>query len=89
MNLVHRVPDFDNILAVLNCEVPKRHTLFEFFMNENLYREVTGRSPDNHDDLDNLKYMVDAFAACGYDYTTVWGRMSFRHTAHKKRKPYP
>jgi uroporphyrinogen decarboxylase len=30
--------------------------------------------------------MVDAFAACGYDYTTVWGRMSFRHTAHKKKE---
>lgn len=35
MNLVHRQPDFENILSVLRCEVPKRPTLFEFIMNGN------------------------------------------------------
>ncbi|HHY82890.1 MAG TPA: hypothetical protein GX505_09475 [Clostridiales bacterium] len=86
MNLIHRVPDFDNILAVLNCEVPKRHTLFEFFMNDNLYREVTGRTPSYNDNLDVLKYHIDAFAACGYDYAPVWGKMSFKQAARKKKE---
>ncbi len=34
----NRLPNFNNLLAVLRREVPERPTLFEFFLNERLYQ---------------------------------------------------
>lgn len=86
MNLVHREPDFENILSVLRCEVPKRPTLFEFFMNDNLYQEVTGRIHNYDSDLDSLKFLIDAYAACGYDYTNTAGcNIGFNHIEYQRK----
>lgn len=86
MNLVHREPDFENILSVLRSEVPKRPTLFEFFMNDNLYQEVTGRIPNYDSDLDSLKFLIDAYAACGYDYTNTAGcNIGFNHIEYQRK----
>lgn len=73
LNQVHRTPDFDNLLQVLRHETPARRTLFEFFMNGDVYEEVAGRYPDNATTEDYLKYMVDAYAGCGYDYVNLSG----------------
>jgi hypothetical protein len=40
-----RKPDFDNLLAVLRREKPSRPTLYEFVMNERLYRRLLGLDP--------------------------------------------
>ena len=87
MNKVHRQPNFDNILKVLNCEVPDRLTLFEFFMNQNLYSAVAGNPSENPTSVEHLKYLAKAYAACGYDYVTGYGcNISFATKAHKSEK---
>jgi len=67
-------PDFGNLLKVLRREKPDRPTLFEFFMNDPLYRVVTdgqtiARSLSGfHNDM---RLRMAAFRAIGYDYVTV------------------
>ena len=73
MNLVHREPDFENIARVLRCEVPKRDTLFEFFMNPDVYTEAAGPCPDGVDAVGYLAYMIKVYAVCGYDYALAYG----------------
>lgn len=67
----NRKPNFENILKVLNNEVPDRFTLFEFFLNDEFYRILSGYEsiPDNDTDL--LRMKIKAFAAAGYDYCTT------------------
>jgi uroporphyrinogen decarboxylase len=63
-------PNFENLLAVLRREKPDRPTLFEFFMNERLYRLLAGL-----DDAAPVtpETMVLAFRNAGYDYATIGG----------------
>jgi uroporphyrinogen decarboxylase len=73
--LEHRIarkfePDFDNMLAVLSRKVPKRPTLFEFFLNEDLYAGLSGMKSVT-DVVDRCRMMIRAFHAAGYDYTTL------------------
>lgn len=63
-----REPDFDNLLKVLSHQKPDRPTLFEYFMNQNVYEAVAGPAPDSDDPLENLAYIAKAYAACGYDH---------------------
>ncbi len=60
-------PNFENLLAVLRCENPSRPTLFEFFLNERLYRRLTGH-PDSTPI--NPFLVAEAFRRAGYDYVT-------------------
>lgn len=72
MNLHQRTPDIDHLYAVLRREVPARATLFELFMNLPLYERLAGRSaPSQNQEPAHLEFLVDAFAAAGYDYTTT------------------
>ena len=73
MNAVHREPDFENILKVLRCEKPSRPTLFEFFMNDVVYREAAGEPPAERTPLNTVRYLAKAYAACGYDYVNAQG----------------
>jgi uroporphyrinogen decarboxylase len=65
-------PDFANLLAVLNRSQPARPTLFEFFLNDPLYRKLTP-------ELDHLpgtpfntyRRRIQAFYRLGYDYHTL------------------
>ena len=67
-------PDFDNLLAVLHRGKPNRPTLFEFFLNERLYRKLAGPSwTDNPATLARCRTLIAAFKAAGYDYATVPG----------------
>jgi len=72
-----RKPDFDNLLAVLNQDKPKRPTLFEFFMNETIYEKVTGIKLKTDDSMESTIRRIKAFEKIGYDYTTVHCSFSF------------
>jgi uroporphyrinogen decarboxylase len=62
-------PDFDHLRAVLRRERPSRPTLFEFFLNERLYRRLTGRAADDPAPI-NPFIVAEAFRRAGYDYVT-------------------
>jgi len=65
-------PDFGNLLAVLHRQVPPRPTLFEFFLNDRLYRRLTdGESQGDSDSLAYRQQVMAAFFAAGYDYAPV------------------
>lgn len=70
-----REPNFNNLLNVLRRETPERPTLFEFFMNPRLYGKVApeaaAAAANTDDPKAQLRLLVAAFAAMGYDYTTV------------------
>lgn len=74
LNLPEPKPDFQNILAVLRREAPKRPTLFEFFLNDDLYDLLTQNMniPD-HDGLGRWRKMMRAYWVAGYDYVTIMG----------------
>ncbi len=68
-----RQPDFDNLLKVLRREIPPRFTLFEFFLNGELEKDLVG--PELAQQCDNGELTWDAlrFKAwlhAGYDYVT-------------------
>lgn len=67
-----RLPDFNNLLAVLERRCPDRPTLFEFFLNDRLHQALTGIATIGlHSDLEiNLQKMW-AFRNAGYDYYDV------------------
>ncbi len=66
-------PDFDNLLAVLRREKPSRPTLFEFFLNEALYRKIAGASADEPlEGHNHSRMLVRAFMRAGYDYVTLY-----------------
>ncbi|HHT73680.1 MAG TPA: hypothetical protein GX008_08195 [Firmicutes bacterium] len=69
-----RNPCFDNLLAVLNREDPPRPTLFEMFMHTALYEKLAGPEYANpQDELGEMRLLIQAFQAAGYDYATVRG----------------
>ena len=69
-----RAPKFDNVLAVLRRELPERPTLFEFFLNERLYKRLAGPAyTDRPDALSRYRMLIAAFAKAGYDYASVGG----------------
>ncbi len=63
-------PDFNNLLAVLRREVPKKPTLFEFYFNERLYsRLVPGPIPADQAAL--YRRTIQTFYRLGYDFATI------------------
>ena len=68
-----RQPDFNNIRKVLNKQTPDRPTLFELFMNRPLYERLAGRVlPAGADTVEEMRLIVEAYTAAGYDYTTAY-----------------
>lgn len=70
---VQAEPDFDNLLQVLKCGKPKRPTLFEFFLNMELYDKLVYGDPNNKpaSPLPLHVLLVRAFRNAGYDYVTI------------------
>ena len=67
-------PDFENLLLVLQRKVPKRPTLFEFFLNQPLYEKITKeKQPEGGMGIDRLRWLIKAFGNAGYDYTMFHG----------------
>jgi uroporphyrinogen decarboxylase len=71
-----RTPDFDNVRRILDRGVPARPTLFEFFLNWDLYvslagPEVAGVPKEKRDDLYASRVQMQGFLNAGYDYVTM------------------
>ncbi len=82
-----RKPNFENILAVLRREVPERPTLFEFFTNDTIRREMCGDDvPDGNDPFYYEKTQIISYEKSGYDYATltVPGLDFHRGESHKE-----
>ena len=65
--------EFNELLKVLRREVPSRPVLFEFYLNERLYRRACGKKYDVSTPYATMQTMVRSFAYYGYDYATVRG----------------
>ena len=81
-----REPDFNNLLRVLKREKPLRPTLFEFFLNDGLYKSFSYKIKyDESDALVPFKMMIDAFKIAGYDYVTMLGSdFGFKNKRHQE-----
>jgi len=96
MKLHNRKPDIENLYRILRREEPYRPTLFELFLNPPLYerlaeRKLNNQKPDPENEseeeaLENLKLVVDAYAAAGYDYATTNGSSLIFATDRQERK---
>ncbi len=68
-----RRPDFEaNTLRILKGELPQRATLFEIFLNRELYERLAGRRAEPYEGLEKLRLTAEAMAAAGYDYATTY-----------------
>ena len=88
MKIHNRTPDIENLYAVLRGGVPARPTLFELFLNQPLYERLAGyKSPGDDNESEYLKFLIDAFTAAGYDYTTVYASsMTFPAAIQEQKK---
>ena len=67
-----RQPNFENLLKVLNKQIPERPTLFEFFMNQNIYELLADyEAKESRDELRKFRVIISAFRNAGYDYATI------------------
>jgi len=70
----NRKPDFNNILKILKRQVPDRPTLFEFFLNDRLYKRLAADDKLNgNNEEDGYRTVLRAFYKGGYDYCTMMG----------------
>jgi len=67
-----RKPDFDNVLKVLRREKPSRPTLFELFLNYDIYLKLADPSVSKTDEEGRV-LQISAITNAGYDYVTLLG----------------
>jgi uroporphyrinogen decarboxylase len=83
-------PDFDNLLKVLARGKPSRPTLFEFIVGNRIFEHLLGRPVPAEKGPGRWRFVVDGFAAAGYDYAVLptWemdGALGFaRPDVHQK-----
>ncbi|MHC4985980.1 MAG: hypothetical protein ACYTFO_07475, partial [Planctomycetota bacterium] len=58
-------PDFENLLAVLQRQAPKRPTMYELFLNEELYDILAAQTAEG---LTGSARTIAAMRNAGYDY---------------------
>jgi len=86
MKLHNRKPDMENLYRVLRREKPARPTLFELFMNRDIYERLAGRKLIGDSALENLRLVADAYTAAGYDYATTHGSaFTFEAGPHERK----
>ena len=86
MKLHNRKPDIENLYSVLRCEEPSRPTLFELFMNRPLYERLAERTLTEDSPIENLRLVIDAYGAAGYDYASTHGsNFKFESGRHKEK----
>ncbi len=71
MNLRISEPNIENIYKVFRREPVEITPLFELFMDWPVYEYFVGKKYEGKDDVDELKYVIDAFYNAGYDYATT------------------
>jgi len=65
-------PNFNNLLKVLDKRRPDGPVLFEFFLNNPLYKELAGEdAPAAGSDYEQPVLITRAFAKAGYDYVNL------------------
>ena len=65
-------PDFNNLLTVLQKGCPVRPVLFEFYLNNTLYRQFSDDLPSAcPDELLDMLRIISAYKNLGYDYAPV------------------
>jgi uroporphyrinogen decarboxylase len=64
-------PDFRRLQAVLERKIPQRPVLFEFFMNDRLYRRLVPEMTTISNEAQRLQRISLAFYRTGYDYANV------------------
>jgi len=67
---MERKPDINQLYKVLRRETPDRPTLFELFLNKNLYEHLTGEKEPGWSTKTSTRFLAKAFSAAGYDYLT-------------------
>jgi hypothetical protein len=65
--------DFNELLKVLNKQVPSRPVLFEMMMNNRIYKAATGDKFNISSPFSVMATNIFAFSELGYDYATVRG----------------
>lgn len=87
----NRNPDFNNLLKVLKKQKPDRPTLFEFFLNDEIYEELSGYNPQSEYGFHNknesineesgfikyAKWIMISYRNAGYDYFMLRFPMEF------------
>ena len=69
-----RKPDFErNMKRILSKQKAERATLFELFLNTELYQLLAGHPQEEEGPLGELRLIVEAMAAGGYDYASCLG----------------
>ncbi len=73
-------PDFTQLLKVLRRDIPDRPVLFEFFFDDEVYEELTGKKlsegtrwPNLNNLYERGKIIIEAFMKAGYDHATIQG----------------
>ncbi|MBN2853652.1 MAG: hypothetical protein JXQ23_13030 [Clostridia bacterium] len=83
-----RKPDFNNLLKVLNKDIPDRPTLFEFFFNDHMYENLTGFTMKGKSFFDLNIIKMEAFRNAGFDYFTLSypEKLVFKTSEHHTEK---
>jgi len=80
-----REPNINNLYKVLKREMPDRPTLFELFLNSDLYEHFAGGAEPEWCLKETTQYLVRAYAAAGYDYASTGGsRFGFPVKEHAR-----
>lgn len=82
-----RRPDFEhNTLRALRGGKPERATLFELFLNNDMYAHLAGHKPLEEGYGGHLRMVVEAMTNAGFDYATCHVQhFSFPHRAHDQK----
>lgn len=83
--------DFNNLLEVLQKKKPQQATLFEFFLNKELYELLADDELKvKQNNLRDLKIIISACKNAGYDYATIpssyMNTMRFENEAIQTKK---
>ena len=65
-------PDFQDLVTALQRGIPRRPTLFEFFLHDDLYKRIVPEYEEFSSEPDMwLQVIITANTRLGYDYTTL------------------
>lgn len=82
---MEHTPDFSLFLQMLRRKPTPRPVLFELFMDDSVYETLAGHPAEGNDLLSMMKLTVDAYAAAGYDYASVYAcGMGFVENKHQE-----
>ena len=66
-----REPDFRNLELVLEKQIPKRPTLFELFVCDEIIERVSGRCLTGKNKLEKDIALIETYDKLGYDYSLI------------------